>query len=533
MPNATHPSPLATTLAAYAPPPEPISPLMRLFWWCAGANQHLLEKCPTDHIKYGNIGATVVMTACMAGISMIYALHAVFEATWAAVLMGLIWAGVIFLIDRSIVASMRKPSREAAFWSWATWGEVPFVVVRFGVAIIIALTISKPLEVKIFERRIAAQIDKDKLAEEKQAKEDIAKINGIGERKEELQTANEEIKQLGAALTSEPPYSTYQELKQQRIGQVNAYNKVQNTNGRAVAINKAKISAIKNKQTQAVQDENGNTLRYELTQAGRNAIGSLTAINNKLLSEISSKRALVDKTDRKLADMQEDYQKELMQRQGQAQRVKAHGIKALLAADSAARVRQQAGELIRKRSYDTLATGTYPLMTQVSALGTLTRKDKSLDVASLLITLLFLAIETAPLLVKLFSKRGPYDDELELAEHMAWVRMQYEKSQVNSKINRKLEAINQADERIRQTIEARQQTLFETSTRHLEKQQELELANNEQLLQLIAEKQLHLANELVKDWYEKELAKLPAATASTGVTAPVPALTATDATSTT
>jgi len=163
-------------------------------------------------------------------------------------------------------------------------------------------------------------------------------------------------------------------------------------------------------------------------------------------------------------------------------------------------------------------------MTQIEALGKITAKEKALGYASLLITLLFLAIETAPLLVKLFSKRGPYDDELELAEHLAWVRMQYEKSDINSKINRKLEAINQTDERVKRTVEARQQSMFETSTKSLEKKQELELANNEQLLRLIAEKQLSLADELVKQWYEKEVEKLkPLPIAPAPVAVPVAA----------
>jgi hypothetical protein len=91
---------------------------------------------------------------------------------------------------------------------------------------------------------------------------------------------------------------------------------------------------------------------------------------------------------------------------------------------------------------------------------------------------------------------------------MAWVRMQYEKSEVNSKINRKLDAINQTDERVKRTIEARQESMFATSTKSLEKKQELELANNEQLLRLIAEKQLSLADEMVKQWYENERDKL-------------------------
>lgn len=506
---------------------------MRFFWWCAGANQAFLEKSPTDHIKYGNIGATVVMTSFMAGISMTYALHAVFEATWIAVAMGLVWAGAIFLIDRSIVTSMRKPSRDAKFWSFETWSEIPFVVVRFAVAIVIAFTISKPLEVKIFEKRIAAQISKDKLEEELLAKDAISEINGVEEQKQAVQLANEELKQLEETSKEEPPRQDYQALKSGRVTQVDAFNIISRDNSKQIANNESKIRTTKNRQTRAVKDANGSILGYELTAAGKRIIGDLTRKNKQLKNAIAEKRSAVEVTDREMKRIRTDYESELAVRRGDAMKAKLKRSKAAEAADSATSARQAKNDKILRQSYDTLANGNYPLMTQISALGKLTAAneleikdktgkviekkatgDEALKYASWLITLLFLSIETAPLLVKLFSKRGPYDDELELAEHLAWVRMQYEKSDINSKINRKLEAINQTDERIKRTVEARQQSMFETSTKSLEKKQELELANNEQLLRLIAEKQLSLADELVKQWYEKEVEKLKPAPAA-------------------
>ncbi|GAB2777942.1 hypothetical protein HNQ93_001723 [Hymenobacter luteus] len=533
MSTSTHSTSLAATLAAYTPPPAPVSRFMRFFWWCAGANQAFLEKSPTDHIKYGNIGATVVMTSFMAGISMTYALHAVFEATWIAVAMGLVWAGAIFLIDRSIVTSMRKPSRDAKFWSFETWSEIPFVVVRFAVAIVIAFTISKPLEVKIFEKRIAAQISKDKLEEELLAKDAISEINGVEEQKQAVQLANEELKQLEETSKEEPPRQDYQALKSGRVTQVDAFNIISRDNSKQIANNESKIRTTKNRQTRAVKDANGSILGYELTAAGKRIIGDLTRKNKQLKNAIAEKRSAVEVTDREMKRIRTDYESELAVRRGDAMKAKLKRSKAAEAADSATSARQAKNDKILRQSYDTLANGNYPLMTQISALGKLTAAneleikdktgkviekkatgDEALKYASWLITLLFLSIETAPLLVKLFSKRGPYDDELELAEHLAWVRMQYEKSDINSKINRKLEAINQTDERIKRTVEARQQSMFETSTKSLEKKQELELANNEQLLRLIAEKQLSLADELVKQWYEKEVEKLKPAPAA-------------------
>jgi len=54
---------------------------------------------------------------------------------------------------------------------------------------------------------------------------------------------------------------------------------------------------------------------------------------------------------------------------------------------------------------------------QIDALGRLSTKSKTIFYASLFITLLFIAIETAPLFVKLISSRSPYDYKLADHEH--------------------------------------------------------------------------------------------------------------------
>ena len=54
---------------------------------------------------------------------------------------------------------------------------------------------------------------------------------------------------------------------------------------------------------------------------------------------------------------------------------------------------------------------------QLDALGRLAQKSKTIWYASLFITLLFIAIETAPIFTKLISDRSPYDFKLDEHEH--------------------------------------------------------------------------------------------------------------------
>ena len=82
----------------------------------------------------------------MAFIASSYALYTVFDTVYAAIFFGLIWGLLIFNLDRFIVSTIKK---RANFKS-----ELLQATPRIILAIIIAVVISKPLEMKIFEKEI-------------------------------------------------------------------------------------------------------------------------------------------------------------------------------------------------------------------------------------------------------------------------------------------------------------------------------------------------------------------------------------------
>lgn len=131
--------------------------MKKFFWWCAGADDTILEKCSkSEHIKYAGVGATVLFTGVLASISGGYALYTVFDAVPMAVAFGLLWGAVIFNLDRFIVSTIRK---EGKFWR-----ELLMVTPRILLALVLAVVISKPLELKIFDKEIQAVL-KEKQAE--------------------------------------------------------------------------------------------------------------------------------------------------------------------------------------------------------------------------------------------------------------------------------------------------------------------------------------------------------------------------------
>lgn len=121
--------------------------LQRFFIFCSGADTDILEECSSgENTKYAGIGATVFFTAVMAAIAGSYALYTVFDNVLTAVFFGLIWGLLIFNLDRFIVSTIKK--RDSFF------DELIQASPRILLAVIIAVVISKPLELKIFEKEI-------------------------------------------------------------------------------------------------------------------------------------------------------------------------------------------------------------------------------------------------------------------------------------------------------------------------------------------------------------------------------------------
>jgi len=129
--------------------------LKNFFILCSGADKNLIASCSNgEQNKYAGIGATVFFTAVMAFIASSYALFTVFDNAFIAMAFGLVWGLLIFNLDRFIVSTIKKRERFLDEFIQAT--------PRIILAIIIAIVISKPLEIKIFEKEINTVLLKEK-----------------------------------------------------------------------------------------------------------------------------------------------------------------------------------------------------------------------------------------------------------------------------------------------------------------------------------------------------------------------------------
>jgi sRNA-binding carbon storage regulator CsrA len=141
--------------------------LQKFFIFCSGADTDILSTCSNgERNKYAGIGATVFFTAVMAFIASGYALYTVFDNIYTSIFFGLIWGLLIFNLDRYIVSTIKKRD---SFKS-----ELLQAAPRIILAIIIVIVISKPLEMKIFEKEINQVLLEEKNAMTLENKEQLA-----------------------------------------------------------------------------------------------------------------------------------------------------------------------------------------------------------------------------------------------------------------------------------------------------------------------------------------------------------------------
>lgn len=150
--------------------------VMQFLWKCAGGDKYLLERATySDQIKYMCLGGIVFATGAMAGIAGGYAFYTIFEERSSAIdnpvdtgaligglLFGIVWGLMIFNIDRFIVTSTGKGDGTEAI----TWDEFKGAIPRILMGAIIAITISKPVEIRMFKTEIDIKLREKQLEQQ-------------------------------------------------------------------------------------------------------------------------------------------------------------------------------------------------------------------------------------------------------------------------------------------------------------------------------------------------------------------------------
>ena len=440
--------------------------LNKLFWWSAGANIDVLEKCPTDQPKYFGVGGTIIFTALMASFAGGYAFFTAFKSVPMSVFFGLFWGALIFNLDRYIVSTIGKGDGTSKI----TVEEWKLAAPRLLMAILLGFVISTPLELKIFETEIQTVVERLKIdkAEELKSRDttyvfnlnklsersaslenDITKLtydktslsenagkfydNSILELKTDLKNKNSLLTVLQKRVNNS--YSSYVQSKRDSLSTNTINSRLKTLRARQSERDKARAD-IKNIQTN-ITDLTANKGNAVIDEKNRiNDLLSSKQQEKKILEEqINSKQKTLDKKNIGYENKTENY----------------NGFAAHL-----------------------------------EALSILTTEKPIIWWAKWLITLLFIFIEIAPVLFKLMAESGPYDDIMERIKHETNVLEKQKISDLNDNIN----------------------TSIKISTEKNQIRLEAELLGNKALLEKIALAQAAVAEIAVEKWKEEELKKL-------------------------
>lgn len=292
------------------------------FLFCSGADPSILDQSKTEFSKYKGIGATVFFTGVFAFIACTYALYTVFNNYFTSILFGLLWGLLIFNLDRYIVMSLKKKGN--------AFHDIAMALPRIILAIIISIVISKPLELKIFETEINAEITSMQ-QEKRKEHETLLKLRF----EKDIASLDQEIASYKSELATLRSHKDHLHMEALKEADGTGGSKIRNLG----KIYKAKEEAALN------ADQEFNTKTSEL--------------NPKLALAETKKNELI----------------------------------------------KQQNEEMQKMQFASL-TG---FASRIEALSRLMVKSDAIYIASLFLILLFIAIETAPLFVKLISTRSPYD----------------------------------------------------------------------------------------------------------------------------
>jgi hypothetical protein len=132
--------------------------IKRAFFWLSGAGTETLEQCPKwEQRKYVAFGATVLVPCAFAFIACAYALSTLTDNARVIYPVSAVWAFIILTIDRALLAGYRP--------YLSVFRKLSQFSLRLVVAILMGVTIAHPLVLLLFRDTVSSVIEKDRAAE--------------------------------------------------------------------------------------------------------------------------------------------------------------------------------------------------------------------------------------------------------------------------------------------------------------------------------------------------------------------------------
>ncbi|MEU8007714.1 DUF4407 domain-containing protein [Catellatospora sp. NPDC049111] len=162
-----------------------------------GADPNVLDLAPKARREYFALALVLLATSGIAVASMAFAMTDGLRVHVAAAIpIGLFWGGVILVIDRALILSLKpKGGKWRTFW---------MVLPRVVMAALLGLVISTPLTLRIFADEIQEQMTRDQIATANAAAKELAN----GDLKHLLELKEAEVKKQEDIRAGDVPYTS-------------------------------------------------------------------------------------------------------------------------------------------------------------------------------------------------------------------------------------------------------------------------------------------------------------------------------------
>jgi hypothetical protein len=457
--------------------------MKRVFFWLSGAGTETLERCPAwEQRKYVAFGATVLVPCAFAFIACAYALSTITDKPGVIYPVAGVWAFIILTIDRALLAGYRP------YLSF--FRKLSQFSLRLVVAILMGITIAHPLVLLLFRDTVSSVIETDRAAEIEvvragfdKEKEKIRKRIGsldaaVATQRErwnesfqakfilqENDDASAAIPGITAAQQTElnaaiaeatAPFRTRLEVVQTQTDQFTPeYAKVQTE----LSFWQSEFERELNGQRSGLSGEGprARSIRDDQLVPRREEAKRLGALLEHLTTEKTSLQTMareaeataISQFEMKLAEIELANKAEAERVSALKQRVENDQAEQFVTQQNSLRetIKQQIDALLTElsRTQDELAAVGVEETTRLAAIRAEPRRDILTQTLALhrlfeagnqggkfalytyfTLTLLFMLVDTIPLIVKFFTKPGPYDtlvdrDEITFdSEHKAF-----------------------------------------------------------------------------------------------------------------
>ncbi|WP_292697408.1 DUF4407 domain-containing protein [Microbacterium sp. 69-10] len=374
-----------------------------------GADGPILDRVPGETPRFVQMFFVLAGTALVSAISMLFALTTgVQVAIWLAVPLAIVWAAIIFNLDRFLTATMSS--------SRSIGKLIALAVPRVAMAALIGFLVAEPLVLQVFHNDIAREVASTNITQSQSDQKALEK----GPEKKALDAATKRV----AALEN-----------QAATGIVAGTDK----GSASTAAAKATVDDLTGKmaEQQKVIDSARALYQCELTGEGAGTVPGCTGVHGQGSSSDAAKA--------QLAQAQQTYDALAAQlRAANGDLSSAETAEKANTTASESTNRQQAKDQLpaAKKTYenalaaynaraDSVAqgnAGAIGLLSQITGLNRLADKEPAIFWAHWLIAALFFMIELLPVLVKVLTSYG----DPSLYEKTAAIRKQVELDRVTA-----------------------------------------------------------------------------------------------------